>query len=75
MAALAAKDFYLSQLHALCVFPLLCSFFYVPPGECHAGRSAREADGFKKEKESKSVVEKNNKTTWSLNTKHYRDGA
>lgn len=27
MAALAVKDFYLSQLHALCVFPLLSSFF------------------------------------------------
>lgn len=61
MAALAVKDLYLSQLHALCVFFFVILFFPVRPGECHAGNGAREADGFKKEKESKSVEERKNK--------------
>lgn len=72
MAALAVKDLYLSQLHALCVFFFVVFFFSVLPGECHAGKGAREADGFKEQKESKSVEETN--TVWWRdpveNTKH-----
>lgn len=60
MAALAVKDFYLSVARSVC-FSFVVFFFYVPPGECHAGKSARGADGFQKEKESKSVVEKKTK--------------
>lgn len=43
----------LSCTFSCCFYPSL-SFFSVPPGECETGVCAREADGSKKVKESKS---------------------
>lgn len=53
MAALAVKDFYLSQLHALCVFPLLSSFFMFLQVNVMQARVPGEQMAFRKRKKVK----------------------